>query len=474
VSDPRIASADNGSSQLVAGLGLLDSTFIVVGIVVGSGVFLSTGIMARDLPSPLLIMVAWAMGGGFAVIGALTFAELGAAMPGAGGQYVYLRESYGRLAAFLFGWLILLIYQTGAISSLTAAFVEYFGYFVPELGTGHTLFTAVLGTWRWPVSAGQMLACGIIGLLTLVNVRGLQTGSSLNNLLTWLKLGAMAAFVLLAFTVGHTKGAPLELNPQALAPGQLLRGFGIGFIAVLWAFDGWNNINYSASEIRRPEWTLPRALLLGTVLTTVTYLAMNAAYLHALPIREMAGVTRIAERAAAALFGPWAATMIVVVILISVLGATHGSILTGARVYYAMARDGLFFEPVGRVHPRFRTPHVALWLQGVWSCVLVVSGRYDQLFTYAMFSSLLLYAAAVASVFTLRRTRPDMPRPYRVWGYPVVPFLFLVAIGALIVNTLMERPVESLTGLGLLALGLPAYVLLRWASRSRTAAEAVR
>jgi basic amino acid/polyamine antiporter, APA family len=465
VPDPRRPSTETEPIQLVAGLGVLDSTFIVIGIVVGSGIFLSTGIMARDLPSPLLIIVAWALGGGFAMLGALTFAELGAAMPGAGGQYVYLRESYGPGAAFLFGWLVLLIYQTGAISSLMAAFVEYLGYFVPALGTGRTLFTVTLRRWAWPVSSGQLLACALIVLLTIVNVRGLHGGKRLNNLLTWLKLGAIAAFVLFAFTAGRSGGGPVQLNPESLSPGQLARGFGIGFIAVLWTFDGWNNISFAASEIRRPERTLPIALILGTLVTTVVYVAMNAAYLHALPISQMAGVTRIAEQAAITLFGTSAATVIVLVILVSVLGATHGSILTGARVYYAMAQDGLFFRSVGHVHPRFRTPHVALWLQAVWSCVLVLSGRYDQLFTYAMFSSLLLYAAAVASVFTLRRTRPDMRRPYRVPGYPVVPFLFLLAIVALIANTLIERPVESMTGLVLLALGVPAYLFMRRESR---------
>jgi APA family basic amino acid/polyamine antiporter len=451
------------ATSLAVGLGLLDSTFIVVGIVVGSGIFLSTGLMARDLPSPLLIMFAWALGGGFAVIGALTFAELAAALPGAGGQYVYLRESYGSLAAFLFGWLVLLIYQTGAISSLMAAFVEYVGYFSPALGTGRTLFRVTIGPTNWPISGGHLLACAMIGLLTYLNVRGLEAGSRVNNVLTWLKIAAMAAFVCFAFVSGHGhgRGGGFQLNPQGVPVAQLVRGFGIAFIAVLWTFDGWTNITYSASEVRRPEWTLPRALFLGTMLITVIYLGMNAAYLHALPISDMAGVTRIAERAAAALFGASATTIIVLVILIAVLGATHGSILTGARVYYAMAKDGLFFESVGRVHPRFRTPHVALIVQGIWSCVLVVSGRYDQLFTYAMFSSLLLYAAAVASVFRLRQTRPDLPRPYRVPGYPIVPFLFLLAIGALIVNTLVERPLESLTGLGLLALGVPGYLMLQ-------------
>jgi APA family basic amino acid/polyamine antiporter len=445
---PTAQQSARPATSLAVGLGLLDSTFIVVGIVVGSGIFLSTGIMARDLPSPLLI-------------GALTFAELAAALPGAGGQYVYLRESYGPLAAFLFGWLVLLIYQTGAISSLMAAFVEYVGYFSPALGTGRTLFRVTIGPTNWPISGGHLLACGMIGLLTYLNVRGLEAGSWLNNVLTWLKIAAMTAFVGFAFVSGHGGGSGVQLNPQGVPVAQLVRGFGIAFIAVLWTFDGWTNITYSASEIRRPEWTLPRALFLGTMLITVIYLGMNAAYLYALPISDMAGVTRIAERAAAALFGASATTIIVLVILVAVLGATHGSILTGARVYYAMAQDGLFFESVGRVHPRFRTPHVALIVQGVWSCVLVVSGRYDQLFTYAMFSSLLLYAAAVASVFRLRQTRPDLPRPYRVPGYPIVPFLFLLAIGALIVNTLVERPLESLTGLGLLALGVPGYLMLQ-------------
>lgn len=439
--------------QLRRELGLLDSTFLAAGIMVGSGIFMTSGIMAVDLPSGPMLLLAWAVGGILTLAGALTISELGAAMPEAGGQYVYLREAYGPLPAFLFGWLTLLVFQPGSIAAVAVGFAAFLGYFVPALGTENVLGAVTLAGRPFSLSVGQLVAAAVILGLTALNVRGVRLGSTVQNVFTFLKLAALAAFVVLAFTSG-TEGR----TESSATPGTAtLAGFGVALVAALWAYDGWINLTFSAGEIRDPARNLPRGLLLSTAIVTVAYLLVNSAYLRALPIREMQGVPRIAEKAATALFGPTGAALIAAAVALSTLGATHGTILTGARVYYAMAKDRLFFSSAAAVHSRFHTPHVSLWWQGAWSALLALSGTFDQLFTFAMFAAILMYAAATAAVFTLRRKRPDLPRPYRTWGYPWMPIAYLGALLLLSANTLSERPLESLAGLGLLAVGVPVY-----------------
>ena len=453
------------SRGLARELGLLDSTFLVIGITVGSGIFLTTGVMAESLPHAGLLLVAWAVGGILTVAGALTYAELGAAMPEAGGQYVYLREAYGPLSAFLFGWVIFLVYQPGAVAAVATGFAVYLGYFVPALAIDNTLVSTTLAGMQVSLSAGQFVAVATIIFLTLMNVRGLRLGALIQNVSTVLKVAAIGVFVLLGLWAGLRSGQEL---PTLIGGGEtpsLLTGFGVALIAVLWSYDGFTNLNFSAGEIKDPGRTLPRALIVGTVVITAIYLLVNVVYVLALPIEEMQGVLAVAEEAASALLGPWAVVFVAGAIAISTFGSTNGSILAGARVYYAMAKDRLFFRSVARVHRRYRTPHVSLWLQCFWACVLALSGTFEQLFTYATFAVILLYGAAAASVFTLRRTRPDLKRPYRVWGYPVVPAFFLGSVVALVINSLVQRPWESFSGLGVLALGIPVYFYWRRAGR---------
>ncbi len=451
-SNPR----DTGD-ELVRELGLLDSTFLVIGITVGSGIFLTTGIMAESLPDPTLLLAAWLVGGLLAMAGALTYAELGAAMPQAGGQYVYLREAYGPLPAFLFGWVIFLVYQPGAVAAVATGFAVYVGYFLPALAIDNVMASGELAGVTVSLSAGQLVAAATIILLTAMNVLGVRIGAFIQNVSTVLKVAAIAIFVALGLWAGS--GPPREFpTPVGGADGgSLLSGFMIALVAVLWSYDGFSNLNFSAGEIRDPARTLPRALVLGTAGITVMYLLVNVVYVLALPISEMQGVLGVAERAASAILGPSAAAFMAAAIVISTFGSTNGSILAGARVYYAMAKDRLFFRSVARVHPRYRTPYVSLWLQCSWACVLALSATFEQLFTYATFAVILLYAAAAASVFTLRRTRPDLPRPYRVWGYPMVPALFLVSVVAIAITSLIERPVEAFSGLAVLGLGVPVY-----------------
>lgn len=445
------------SRGLARELGLLDSTFLVIGITIGSGIFLTTGVMAESLPHAGLLLVAWAVGGILTVAGALTYAELGAAMPEAGGQYVYLREAYGPLSAFLFGWVIFLVYQPGAVAAVATGFAVYLGYFLPALAIDNTVVTITVAGRDLSVSAGQFVAVATIIFLTLMNVRGLRIGALIQNVSTVLKVAAIAVFVGLGLWFGLGSGQELPALTGGGEGSSRLAGFGVALLAVLWSYDGFSNLNFSAGEIKDPGRTLPRALIFGTIFITVVYLLVNIVYVLALPVGEMQGVLAVAEVAASALLGPWGAAFIAGAIAISTFGSTNGSILAGARVYYAMAKDRLFFQSVASVHPRYRTPHVSLWLQCFWACVLALSGTFEQIFTYATFAVILLYGAAAASVFTLRRTHPRLPRPYRVWGYPVVPAFFLASVVALVINTLVERPWESFSGLGVLALGIPAY-----------------
>jgi len=453
------------SADLVRQLGLFDSVMMMVGIVIGSGIFLTTGIMAQSLPSAALLMLAWLVGGVVTLTGALTFAELGAAMPQAGGQYVYLREAYGHLSGFLFGWILFLVSMGGSIAALGVGFAEYVGYFFPSVSTGRLLLSFDVGIlgghFGYGLSAGQLVAVGVIIALSSFNYIGVVFGKLIQNVFTLVKIGAILAFIVLGLAVGTKVPIDFTVNPTELSAGQTLIGFGVAIIAVSWAFDGWHNITYIAGEIERPRRNLPVALVAGTLAITGLYLLMNYVYLLALPVREMTGVVRIAERASGALFGGTGAGAISAAVIVSTFGALNGAIFVAPRVYYAMARDGIFFRKVGEVHPRFGTPAFAILVQAVWASILTLTGTYEQLFTYVVFVSLIFWIAATASVFVLRRRFPDLARPYKTSGYPVVPMIFILATSAILVNTLFARPVESVAGLGITVLGVPVYYCWR-------------
>lgn len=434
---------------------------VMVGIVIGSGIFLTTGIMAEHISSAPLILLAWAVGGVITLAGALTYAELGAALPEAGGQYVYLREAYGPMTAFLFGWILFLVYMSGGIAGLAVAFAEYFGYFFPSLSLEAVLWQESFSIFGKNVtlllSAGKLIGVSVIIFLSVINILGTQFGKWVQNVFTVLKIGAVAAIIVLGFTLGEGRAIDFTFNPGGAGVGHLISGFAIALVAVFWAFDGWNNVNFVAGEMRNPGRNIPLALIWGTAVITVLYVLVNYIYLYALPIREMAGVVRIAEAATTVMFGGTTAAVISAVIVVSTFGSMNGSILAGPRVYYAMARDGLFFRRAARIHPDFGTPALAITVQGIWACILTLTGSFAQLLTYVMFVSILFWVTAAFSVFTLRRKRPDLPRPYKVWGYPVVPILFIVTSIGILINTLVESPVESLAGLGFTLLGVPVY-----------------
>lgn len=444
------------SRELVRELRALDATLLLVGGIVGSGIFLTTGGIAAELPSPFLIMAVWVAGGLISLAGALSYAELGAAMPWAGGQYVYLREAYGGLAGFLFGWTSFFVIQSGTVATVAVGMAEYIGYFVAELSFDRRLPLL-------PISAGSAVAVAGIAAFTAVNYRGVKHGSIVQNIFTYLKVVAIVVLVLFGLAWGS--GRPVDFSPKLASNGSLASAFGVALIAVLWAYDGWYYVCFAAGEIKRPERSVPVSLAAGTLIVMALYLAANYIYLYAVPVEEMRGVTRIAELAATKLFGTAGASFISAAIIVSCAGAINAAVLAGPRIYYAMARDGLFFNFAASVHPSYRTPHLSILAQGVWASVLAISGSYEQLFTYVMFPNMVFYAAAVGAVFVLRKKYPDLNRPYRTLAFPLLPLLYIAFACWFVANTLLERPSESGIGLLIVLAGVPAFFYWRGKSR---------
>ena len=453
MNSPKSHSVDP-DSQLVRAIGLGSATLLVIGNVLGSAIFLTTGIMAERMPSVTLLLLAWITGGLLALTGGLTCAELGAMFPRSGGWYVYLSEAYGPVWGFLFGWAGIMVMLTGSLAAIAVGFAEYFSYFFPSLSTSRILFSVPLywGTLR--ISAGQVVAAGSLALLGAINYVGVRIGNAVQAMLTAIKVGLVALIPLMALALHpiHPSLRPVFSQvPHAAA------SFGIAMIAVMWAYSGWDWMCFAAGEIKRPERNVPKALILGTIALTALYVTTNLGYVCSLRIDEMQGVLRIAERSVTAMIGAGGAGLVAAGVMISTLGCNAAGIIPVSRVCFAMSSDGLFLKVAAAVHPRFRTPHMAVVLTCVWSAFLTITGTYEQLYTYVVFTALLFNVAGGIAVFRLRKTRPDGPRPYRVWGYPFVPAVFVLSTGVLVLSTLIGRPVESLLGLGLVALGLPAY-----------------
>lgn len=444
--------------ELVRALGAWDGVLITISSIVGTGIFLTTADIARVLPHGGMILLVWIVGGVLTLAGALSYAELGTMFPRAGGMYHFLKEAYGPLWGFFYGWASFWVIMTGGIAAIAVGTGEYLGAFLPWFSTRHTLWSVPLGGWTWTISGSQFAAAIIIAILTAINVIGLREGALVQNGLTVIKVAAIGAFLVFGFMV------PAKASPQlaaALPSGNLLAAFGVGMIAALWTFDGWYGLTFSAGEMRDPSRNLPLGLVGGTAAVTAIYVMLNWVYLRALPAAEMGQHSRIAETAAQVLFGARGAQLLTAAVLVSSLGCVAVTILYAARVYLPMAQDGLFFRGLAEVHPIYRTPARCLIAQGAWSILLTLSGKYDQLYTYVVFVATLMHVATGLAVFVLRRKRPDEPRPYRAWGYPLVPALFVIASAVLVVNTLRERPVQALWGLVILALGLPAYAYWR-------------
>jgi len=462
--------AKHETTSLVRGLSAWDGVLLVIGGVIGSAIFLVPKDVAEALPSPLLFLGIWVAGGVLSLMGALVFSELGAMLPEAGGQYTYLREAFGDLAAFLYGWLMFVAGNAGGIATIAVATAVYLGKVVRPLEASTAVFTMPGIDWQarhfvqavWTLTRGDLIAIAAIVVLTWINVRGLRPAVILQNMTTWMKYAAIGAFVVFGFLVG--KGSWSNFNMSgvhgAFSGGlhAFLSAAGVSFIAVIWAYEGWVYVPWVAGEMREPERNIPRALIFGVLGVLLIYWTVNAVYLYAMPVTEIAKQEAIGQAAAQTLFSPLAAFWITAMIAVSCFSATSSNILAGARISYAMARDHLFFRRMGDVHPRHRTPAFALIAQGALACVFALSGKYDQLFTYTAFGMVLSYVATVAALFYLRRKRPNALRPYRCWGYPWMPALYMLLIAGWLTNTVIERPREAVSCLLLSAIGLPGYL----------------
>ena len=451
VAAPRPGSAGPG---LVRAIGVRGATLLVISNVIGAAIFLTPGTMAGALPSASLLLLAWIAGGVIALCGGLTYAEMGAMYPRSGGLYVFLEEAYGPLIGFLFGWAVMLVVGTGSIAAVAVGFATYFAYFVPSLSMARVLVSVPMPWGALAISAGQVVAALSIAALGAVNYVGVEAGNRLQATLTVLKVVALAALPIAAIALHPATPSFTPVVPDMARPGA---AFGVVMIGVMWAYEGWYYLPFCAGEIQDPSRTVPRALVIGIVSLVVIYVAVNVAYMLALPIDDMRGVERIAEKAVTALVGAGGARLVAATVAVSTLGCNAASVIVISRAAYAMAADGLFFRAAANIHPTYRTPHVAIVITCGWAAALTLTGTYEQLFTWVTFASVAFGVLGGLAIFALRRKRPEAPRPYRTWGYPWVPALFVLGLGVLIVNTVAEKPIESLFGLALVALGLPAY-----------------
>jgi APA family basic amino acid/polyamine antiporter len=437
-------------------LGLFDAVMIICGDMIGSGIFFATGAIAETLPSPGGVLLVWIFGGLLALTGALSCAELSASLPYAGGDYIYIREAYGKLMGFLSGWSSFLVTFSGAIAFLAVSFTGFMAFFFPVLGSEEALFSAEFLGLSIGITVGTIFSIVVVLLISTLHCIGVRQGTITQNLLTTLKIGALVGIILLGVLFG--KGDTAHFTPlfdwEKITNFSL---FGAAFIPAIFAYSGWNAIIYIAGEVREPERNLPRALLMGNLIVIALYLLINMIYIYAVPVTEMKGALRVSEVATTALFGYQTSAWITGIITVSVLGALNVVTMLGPRIYYAMARDGVFFKSLARVHPNFGTPISAIILQAIWACFLIVTGTFGTLFTFVSVIITLFSALTVGSVIVLRWKRPELNRPYKLWGYPIVPIVFILAHLWIVWGSLTEKPLESLWGVVIVGLGIPAY-----------------
>jgi APA family basic amino acid/polyamine antiporter len=505
--EPQVSAGVAAGQQpgLVKGLGLFDSTMIVVGSMIGSGIFIVSADIAHQVQSPGLLLLVWLASGVMTMIGALSYSELAAAMPQAGGQYVYLRESLGPLCGFLYGWTMLLVIQTATIAAVAIAFAKFTAVMVPWFSATTWIWKlGTVGPWKmWfgllgPYSVGlnrqNLLAILSIILLTWINTRGLGLGKIVQNIFTVAKIVAISTLVVagLCFStsIAHAvnfhdfwRNAGLHtLHPYPPDNPTVWIGtitlIGVAMVGSLFAMDAWNNVTFTAAEVRNPSRNLPLSLALGTGIVVGLYILANIAYLNVLPLSgdphgatalargiEFAADSRVATAVIEVIIGPAGAIVMAIAILLSGFGCNNGMILSGARIYYAMAKDGLFFRSVGRLNRR-HAPSAALVIQCIWICILCLSGSYSQLLDFLVFAVLIFYILTFAGLFILRWKRPDMPRPYKAWGYPYMPILYVLMAIFLEIQLLRYKPQYTWPGLIIVLLGVPVYFLWRWMGNS--------
>ncbi len=437
---------------------------LIAGNIIGIGIFVTTGDIAQNLPSPGGILLIWLLGGLLALAGALSCAELAASMPVSGGDYIYLREAYGPLVGFLSGWSSFLVTFSGSIALLAVVFTVFMSFFFPALSLDRAIFSWDIFGYAIRLSLGHFFSLMVVFVLSAIHYVGVGMGAFVQNTLTVLKIGALLGIILLGVSVGN--GSLDHFSPffdwsKMSDPGL----FGLAFIPVIFTYAGWNAVIYMAGEVKEPDKNLPRALLWANMLIILLYLAINAVYFYAVPVEKMQGAIRVSEVATTALFGHQTSAWITAIITVSILGSLNVTVMLGPRIYYAMARDGLFFASLTRVHPRFHTPANAIIVQALWSSVLVLTGTFGTLLNYVTVVIALLSTLTVGSLMVLRAKRPELKRPYKIWGYPVVPLLFILANLGIGLATLWEKPFDAVRGFGIVALGIPAYFF--WKQRTK-------
>jgi APA family basic amino acid/polyamine antiporter len=438
--EPKALSRD----ELPRKLGWLDATMIVIGIVIGSGIFLLPNLIARSLPSAGAILSVWIISGVLSYFGALAYAELGAMMPATGGQYVYLREAYGPAVAFVSAWTFTLAVLSGGTAWLAVTFSIYVGHFV-----------------QLTPLVGNVISLALIAVLSAVNYVGVREGAWVQRIFTSLKIAGLLLLIGAAFLTSRS-GAPVQAATETAFS---FASFGVAMTACLMAYNGWTYISFVAGEVKEPQRNLLRSLVAGMAVVMALYVLANVAYLKVLSIAEIAANGRVGALLAERTMGPIGATLVSATVLLSIIGAVNGCILTSARLPFAQAQDGLFFSRFGRVHPRFQTPAFAIVFQGLWAAVLVLSGSYETLFSYSIVAAWIFYTMTVAAVYILRRKLPDHPRPYKMWGYPFTLWLFVLVSVWYVVNAFLNETVPSLMALAIIATGMAAYGFWRKPAR---------
>ncbi len=485
-----------GAPRFVRELGVFDATMVVAGSMIGSGIFIVSADIARQVGSPFWLLAVWIATGVLTIVAALSYGELAAMYPDAGGQYVFLREAFGPLPGFLYGWTLFFAIQTGTIAAVAVAFAKFLGAVVPWISAAHRLVPVVLGGSLRPdgsvtggldlsLSTQRLVAILVIAFLTFVNTRGIKTAKWVQNLFTVTKIGALALLVVIPF-LGRANPRALEANfssgrffGQAPLDLGFLMIFGAAMVGSLFSADAWNNITFAGEEVKDPRRTLPLSLALGTGIVILLYCLANLAYLMLLPLHgspeaadvlgrgiQAAAEDRVGTAAVQVIFGSSGAIIMALFVMISTFGCENGLILAGPRLYYAMARDGLFFRGAGLLN-RSAVPARGLVLQGIWAALLTLSGTYGNLLDYIIFAALLFYALTIAAIFALRRARPEIPRPYKAIGYPVVPAFYVLAASVIMIDLLIKKPLYTWPGLLIVVAGIPAYYA--WRRRQRAA-----
>jgi basic amino acid/polyamine antiporter, APA family len=436
-------------------LGLWSSIALVVGITIGSGIFRSPAGIARQAPNPLLMIGLWVGGGIITLCGALSLAEVAAALPATGGIYAYLREAWGRRAAFLFGWAELVLIRASALGGIAVVFGEYL---LRSFGVDPTMH----------VLAARAISAAAIAFAAAANIRGANIGAMIVGVATWAKFSALALLVLASFALGGSHGASIS-HVTAPSVGPLVLGsIGLALVSVLWAYDGWADLSFASGEVKDPHRNLPRAIIFGTLALIAIYVLTNLAYLYVLPIDAIRQSPLVAADTMLALFGRAGVVLVSVFVMISSFSSLNGSMLASPRVFFAMADDGMLFQAIAKVHPRYKTPHVAIVLAAVLGMALVMSRSFERLTDTFVLAIWPFYALGVAAIYRLRRDRPDLPRPYRAIGYPIVPAIFILSVAAFVINALINDTTNSVITFALILAGLPVYEIA-FATRSRRA-----